>query len=241
MDKSYTASLNQKVQLYILPYAGGSIAAFTRLTELLDETIEVITVEYAGRGTRIKEPLAETICEMYEDAVNYCKKRRIVEKPFAILGYSMGSILAYEMIARKAIPGQLMHFFVAAEVSPRYCSADLQRAGKISDEMILKRAKKLGGMDKILLNDKRFTDIYIRPMISDCRNFFGYRYADNNEIIKTNMSAFYCQQDTPLSEVEKWSELVNGTFDYYELGNNHFFINDHYKEMASIINRVLCQ
>lgn len=241
MDKSYTGSLNQEIQLYILPYAGGSVAAFKRLTDLLDEKIEVITVEYAGRGTRIKEPLAENICEMYEDVVDYCKKRRIVEKPFAILGYSMGSILAYEMIARKSIPGQLKHFFVAAEVSPRYRSDALQRIRTVSDEIILKRVKKLGGMDESLINDKRFIDIYLRPMISDCRNFFGYRYADNKEVIQTNTSVFYCQQDTPLSEVKKWSELINGTFDYYELGHNHFFINDHYKEMASIINRTLCR
>ena len=38
---------NIQIQLFILPYAGGSIAAFKRLTVLIDDKIETITVEWS--------------------------------------------------------------------------------------------------------------------------------------------------------------------------------------------------
>ena len=67
---------NKRIQLFILPYAGGSTAAFKKLTDLIDPSVDVITVEYAGRGTRAKEPLATSIWSLLEDAIVYCRDRR---------------------------------------------------------------------------------------------------------------------------------------------------------------------
>lgn len=92
----------KKMQLFILPYAGGSIAAFKRLTDLIDDRVDVVTVEYAGRGTRAKDNIASSIWELLDDAIAYCRERRNADIPYSVMGYSMGSVLAYEMVARKA-------------------------------------------------------------------------------------------------------------------------------------------
>ena len=69
--------MNKDLQLFILPYAGGSIASFKRLTDLISESVEVITVEYPGRGTRAKEPLANSIQDLLNDAIEYCRDRNL--------------------------------------------------------------------------------------------------------------------------------------------------------------------
>lgn len=162
---------NKELQLFILPYAGGSIAAFKRLTDLIDERIEVITVEYAGRGTRAKEPLAESVQSLLDDAIAYCQERRKQGLPYAVMGYSMGSVLAYEMIARQEIFGQLRHFFISAEVSPKDRWLELRKVEDPTEERILERARRLGGLEERMLKNKRFFDIYIKPMLSDYRLF----------------------------------------------------------------------
>ena len=83
---------DKEIQLFIFPYAGGSIAAFKRLTDIIDDRIDVITVEYAGRGTRAKEPLASSILELLGDAVGYCCDRRNNSIPFAILRMVVGRL-----------------------------------------------------------------------------------------------------------------------------------------------------
>ena len=228
------------MQLFILPYAGGSIAAFRRLTDLIDERIDTVTVEYPGRGTRIKESLAKDIESLIDDASLYCLARRQVDVPYAIMGYSMGSILAYEMLSRNVLPGVLKHFFVSAEVSPKDRSIELRKVLDPTDERILERVKKLGGLNERMLQDTRFAEIYIKPMLSDYRLFFSYHFNGQCKKIKTDTTFFYCEEDTALEDVAKWSELIEGQFCYHEIGNNHFFINQYYKEMAGIINQSLC-
>ena len=232
--------MSKQIQLFIFPYAGGSIAAFKRLTDLINDQVDVITVEYAGRGTRAKEPMAKSIEALIQDAFSYCMERRDAELPYAVLGYSMGSVVAYEMLARKVLPGELKHFFVSAEVSPKDRSLELRKVPDPTEERILERARKLGGLDERMLSNKRFADIYIRPMLSDYRLFFDYRYTGYEEKIKSDTTFFYCEKDTKLEDIKKWAELIEGKQAYYELGENHFFINHYYGEMARVINETLC-
>lgn len=229
------------MQLFILPYAGGSIAAFKRLTCLLDDRIEAITVEYPGRGSRVKEEFVSSFRSLLDDSITYCRERRKSEVPYAVMGYSMGSVLAYEMVARKSIEGEFSHLFICAEVSPKDRSLELRKVEIPTEERIMERVRRLGGLDERMLKNKRFADIYIKPMISDFRLFSEYRFSSFPDKIKVDTTFFYCENDTAYSDVEKWNEIIDGNFDYHELGVNHFFINQHYEEMAEVINSTLCQ
>ena len=234
--------MSKRIQLFILPYAGGSVASFKRLTDRLDKSIDVVTVEYPGRGSRVSEPLADSIWELLDDAIEYCAKRRNESIPYALMGYSMGSVLAYEMLSSEAIKGELIHFFISAEVSPEHRSLELRQIENPTEKRIIERAKSLGGLDERILNNKRFFDIYIKPMVADYRLFFDYRFENKKHParIKSDTTFLYCDNDTKYEDVHKWEELLDGQFEYHEIGENHFFINSHYELMADIINRQLC-
>lgn len=81
---------NKKIQLFILPYAGGSIAVFKRLTDLIDDRIDVVTVEYAGRGTRAKDKLATNIEGFLDDTIAYCRERRNPDIPYSVMDIAWG-------------------------------------------------------------------------------------------------------------------------------------------------------
>ena len=224
------------IQLFIIPYAGGSIASFKRMTELIDERIEVVTVEYPGRGTRIREPFADSIWSLFDDAVEYINMRRNKTVPYYLMGYSMGSVFAYEMLIQNKLYGELKHLFIAAEISPKNRALELRRVKCPTDDEILERARGLGGLDDRILADKSFRDIYIRPGLSDYRLFFDYRFKNHGQRIKVNTTVFYCSKDTEFDAVQEWEKLLYGDFDYHEMGKNHFFINSCYKTMAEVIN-----
>lgn len=230
---------NKRIQLFIIPYAGGSIASFRRLSSLIDEQVETVTVEFPGRGTRAKERLVHTFDELIDDVSSYINSRRNENLPYAVMGYSMGSIIAYEILSEGLIKGNLKHFFISAEVSPKARALELRQLNNPSDEEIMARVKSLGGFNERLAADKRFAEIYLKPMMSDYRLFFEYRFLDRSTKISTDATVFYCEEDTPLQYVKEWQTLIDGKLDFCELGNNHFFINDCYSEMATIINRNL--
>ena len=85
----------QKIQLICFPYAGGSASFFRGLGEKLQNKIEVTAVEYAGHGTRRKESYYHTFEELVQDMTTTVRKVRNPEIPYAIFGYSMGSVVAY--------------------------------------------------------------------------------------------------------------------------------------------------
>ena len=230
---------DKQIQLFIFPYAGGSVASFKRLSDLIDDRVDVVTIEYPGRGTRAKEPLSASIWSLLNDSIEYCCERRDETIPYAVMGYSMGSVLAYETIAKNAIPGRLKHFFISAEVSPKDRSLELRKVDNPTEKRILERARRLGGLDERMLKNKRFSDIYIKPMLSDYKLFFEYRFQDHTEKISVDTTFFYCEKDTAYEDVVKWNELIDGNVDFYEMGENHFFINQHYEEMAQVINKTL--
>jgi surfactin synthase thioesterase subunit len=229
----------KRIQLFLLPYAGGSSASFRRLTDRLDGRIEAITVEYSGRGTRSREPLAGSFLEMLADAGEYCLVCRDSGLPYAIMGYSMGSIIAYELTVQRKLPGEQKHLFLAAEVSPKDRALELQKVKNPTDEHILERARRLGGFDERMLQNERFAQVFIRPMLSDYRNFFSYRFSGCDERCGVDATVLYSDSDTAFADVQKWDELMEGTPDYYAFSGGHFFINQHYEELADIVNRKL--
>ena len=104
---------NKKMQLFLLPFAGGNSASFKQLVELLDHRMEVIGVEYAGRMSRHKENFITDYEEFLEDTANYMNIRRN-GLPISVLGYSLGSVLAFDLIIKKMIKGDLKHCFICA-------------------------------------------------------------------------------------------------------------------------------
>jgi surfactin synthase thioesterase subunit len=229
----------KRIQLFLLPYAGGSSASFRRLTDRLDGRIEAITVEYSGRGARSREPLASSFLGMLVDAWEYCLARRNEEIPYAIMGYSMGSVMAYELTVQKKLPGEQKHLFLATEVSPQERAIEFRMVKDPTDERVLERARRLGGIDERMLKNERFAEIFIKPMLSDYRNFFSYQFDGCHEKSKIDATIFYCESDTAFDDVKKWEELIEGTLDYCDFSGGHFFINQHYEELANIINRKL--
>ena len=228
------------MQLFLLPFAGGSVGSFKNVVELLDERIEVITVEYPGRGTRSGEAFIENFELLKDDVVDYIQNRRNENLPFAVLGYSMGSILAYEIVADKRIKGELKHVFLCAENSPMD-KRDSHLNKNASDEEVVSRLVELGGINERLLHNKRFFDIYMRPSIVDFKMFKQHECAARDTKLACSTTVIYSEMDTPYDTVKRWVELVDEKTDFYEIGDNHFFINQHYAKIAEIINNQLAR
>lgn len=79
-----------KPQLFCYTYAGGNASFFTDIENDL-KAFDVIKFEYAGHGTRHKEPFYRDFAELAEDAY---QAFQIAYNGgcYALFGYSMGCI-----------------------------------------------------------------------------------------------------------------------------------------------------
>jgi len=222
----------KRIQLFLLPFAGGSSVSFNKLFPLLDTRIEPITIEYAGRATRRKEPFIMNYYDFISDVAEHINEYRS-NLPYSVLGYSLGSAVVYDLLSRRMIKGFPTHAFICARGSLLNNLSSQSFVGLPDNDFIFMMSK-LGGIDERILKNKRFLDIYLRPIRADYIIWGQYKYQQGS--IPCSATAIYSPEDEAAKGVKDWSKIVDGTVDYYEMGENHFFLNNHWRDVAEIIN-----
>lgn len=229
---------NEMIQLFMLPYAGGDHASFNKILPYLNKNIEPVTIEYSGRGNRRKETFIKEYQKFLDDISVTINVLRRPDCPYALLGYSLGSAVAFDLLSKHRILGVPKHAFFCARGSLKV-KTESQSYHLLSDTEFIKVIKDLGGIDDRILSNPRFLDIFMRPIKADYSIWGQYTHPDNNAKIPCNMSIIYSPQDPLSDNIEDWCEMTEKESHFYEIGNNHFFILQHYKELADIINREL--
>lgn len=224
---------NIKSQLFILPFAGGAKASFREFETYINSDIEVITIEYPGRGSRISEPFCDSMDELIVDAKMQIIKYRRQGIPFALMGYSMGCEVAFDL-AQYALEEKPVYLIFCARESIEYTTVGHDYA-LLDKEQFIDRVVALGGIDERIQKDKRFLMAAVKPIYADYLLLNQYEYHAERGSLIQDILVFYSNNDTPQSKVEGWSKHTSGEAEFYELGNNHFFINQFCKEMATII------
>lgn len=233
--------MTENIQLFCLPFAGGGADAFQGLAkELEGENIEIVTFEYAGHGTRRMEEFYPDFDSMVSDAAEFIAARRKPDAGYALLGYSMGSVVTYELMAQSRLSGTPEHIFLAAHEAP-----DVEWPGKayydLKDEEFLETLKTMGGFEKLdekTLNNRFFQKLYLKPIREDYRLLAMYQMS-KAIVLPAETTMFYATGDIPTQAIRKWDPFFGPGSEYISIGENHFFIRDHAKEMAAVIKAKL--
>src|SRR5437899_616841 len=91
------------MQLVCFPHAGSAAATFGRWHEYMPPEIEVIAIEYPGRGSRRGERpfvrMHALVAALVMSAVSTWTR------PFALFGHCMGGLVAFELARRLRAQG----------------------------------------------------------------------------------------------------------------------------------------
>lgn len=224
------------MKLMCFAYAGGNSTFFNQLKQELEGSVEVVALEYAGHGTRNKESFYKNFDELSDDMLVEVKKQ-IQDDDYALLGYSMGTISVVEVL-KKILEDKHMslpkHVFLGAHEP--YTKSELADYDKDeNDELVKQRTFMFGGISERLMNNKSFWRVYL-PIYKADYSIIG-KYKFELLKLKTDIPAtvLFSKTDTPLKSILEWNKYFVGTCEFLEYTGNHFFINDHCKEIADEI------
>lgn len=229
-----------KIKLFCLPYAGGSAVIYLKLKRYLNNNIELVPIELAGRGKRYNELLYEDMDEAVNDIFNVVKNE-IHNYKYAVLGYSMGTIISYELI-KKIIEEKLdgpEHVFFAAK-EPMYMETKEKSIHKLIDNEFINEIVKLGGIPKEILEQKGILDFFLPILRADYR--IVELYKDTSEItdLGCDITALGGKKDNITEEkMYAWREYTTKRFKLHMFEGGHFFINDNIENICNIINEEL--
>lgn len=87
--------MHAPLTLLCLPCAGASATMYLRWRRLLPHWIRIAPVELPGRGSRLGEPAVEDFGQLV--SLLCAEQRQAMRGRFALLGHSMGALLAFGM------------------------------------------------------------------------------------------------------------------------------------------------
>jgi medium-chain acyl-[acyl-carrier-protein] hydrolase len=198
----------------------------------LPEAIEVIPVELPGRWGRSGEPPATELAKLAVDIA--AEARSVADLPIALLGYSMGAVLAFEVARVSAARGwfEPVHLFVAARPAPHVDGPSRPLSHLPDDELLLAASRDLGALPPELLDDQEMRELALEVLRIDLPLLERHRHVSGPPLA-CPITAFAGTHDefVPVANVERWQELTRGAFAMTTFDAAHFFLRSHEAEL----------
>lgn len=230
----------RRIQLICIPYAGGTTEGFDDLKKYFPEKIQCTALDYAGHGTRRKENFYHTFDEMVEDMAEQVNQIIDSTMETVLFGYSMGSLVVYEMLAQKRVNTTVSRVVLAAHEAPNEPWDGKKYAG-MEDLEFLHKMKEFGGFDRVedcFLENRHFRRMFFEPIRMDYCLLADYTY-QKREMLDTEVLFFYAETDIPEEKVVKWQKYMEKPISFVELGKNHFFIKEFPEVMVEKIMKFI--
>lgn len=232
--------MKKKIQLFCLPYAGGTIDCFKGIGDALAETMDIISIEYSGHGKRIKEKFYSTFQEMVDDAAAKINEQIDPEADVAVFGYSMGSIVAYEMIAQQKLSKEPCCMIFASHEAPDI-EWESKQYYKADDEMFFQLIQSMGGFERCtleMLGNRFFKRMHYDPLRADYELLGMYKMS-RKITFEVPTLLFYSEKDISKEKIQSWESFLGENGRILEVGENHFFIQTHAEYLAEEIENIL--
>lgn len=229
------------VKLFCFSIAGGSAQLFQCIEPYLPQAIQVIKLEYAGHGSRMREPFYADMDALVEDMYSMIQYNLEETDEYMLFGYSMGSMVLSATLASIICKGELhlpKQVFLAAHI-PGISGRTLTDDELENDETVKKMIVHFGGVPEDIISSAIFWKLYMPIHKSDYRLMRSFDFDELKLRTSTPITVFYCEEDTAFEYLQKWNRFYTGGARYYSFSGGHFFIKENAKRIATIIEETL--
>ena len=222
-------------KLFCLPSAGGLSTYFHGLRENLSPFMDVIIIDYSGHGTRMGENLDSSFEEIIHDVAERILNQIDAAEEIFILGYSMGSLIAYIIASDPSYKINPSYLFLCAFQSPNLLKEKRFLIYSAEEESAFIR--KYGNIDECILKSTRFEEVFTAPLKNDFACLSKYELLRPRQV-SCEITVMYGEQDFNLEDVEGWKSFTVKNAEIIALPGRHFFLNENLDEICREIKRV---
>jgi pyochelin biosynthetic protein PchC len=214
-----------ELRLVCLPHAGGAASFFRTWPDSLPPWVEVLAVRYPGREDRLDEPPATCLEDVAAEVARAVTE--VADRPVALFGHSMGSILAYEVgrLLRDGYGVQPVSLFVSGRGAP-HRSRSGTRWHLASDDALLAQVGRAGHMAAAVWSDPALRAMALPVLRSDYGMVERYDPGPRPAPVHTPIAAYYGLDDIGCSEaaMQAWDELTVSRFSLVGYPGDHFYL-----------------
>lgn len=231
-------SSGSSTHLVCFPHAGGSASFFAPLARALEPSVSVLGISYPGHLDRMTDPLTPTVARLAADiaALDIFAS----EFPVALLGHSMGALVAYEVAVRLEMTGRPAScLFVSSHQAPTV--PHNERRSQLPDDELWKDVVSLNGVPAELAELPEFAALFLPILRNDYRCL--ETYADDMSTLALNSPVVAtCGSEEPdmnARDLTAWGAFTRSSFRSAILPGDHFYLQDNVWSLAELIARQL--
>jgi len=229
------------LNLLCLPYSGASAMVYSRWRRKLPAWLQVRPVELPGRGARLGE---EPFTDMQALARKLADEQRLAAAaPYALLGHSLGALLAFELaheLQALGCPPPVALFACGTAAPTRREDYDNGnwREPK-SDPELKAELHKLGGTPQEVLANDELMSLTLPVLRADFLLCGRYAYRQRPPL-RCPLHVLGGESDRANAEqLQAWGKETLGPFSLDMFPGGHFFIHEHEDAVLGLLSATL--
>jgi surfactin synthase thioesterase subunit len=225
------------VDLFCLPYAGGSASVYRTWFKALRCHARVWAVELPGHGTRLGEvPLV--LGPLIEDLTGAVAA--VVDAPYALFGHSMGALLAFELareLARWSIEPPVALIVSGCAAPPL---VPVRPTWDLAGATLERELRQLGGTPEELLIDQELLALRMPALQAGFRLMAAYAYVPQ-PALSCPVFVLGGADDpyAPRLTLQPWEAMTTADCTVHTLPGGHFFVRSSEDEVLAVIRQAL--
>ena len=227
------------IRIICFPYAGGSSATYMQWKNELPKNVELVIIQAPGKGARMFEPLHHSMSELIDDLLQHISP--VLEKPYVLLGHSLGSRVAFELMVKLQERGSPLpeHFFALGSRGPHIYSEE-EISYKLPDAEFIEHIKTLNGTPQEILDNQEMMKFLMPILRADFKISETYTYKGTATFdIPLSVLGGIEDKAVSLYQLQSWKGFFSKPMDLHQLAGDHFFIDTNKQGVLKIVNKVL--
>jgi surfactin synthase thioesterase subunit len=232
-----------KIRMFCFPYAGGNGSTYLSWANALPSSVELFTVELPGRSYRFGEPAYSSMDNLIDDLMQVFPN--LTDKPYILMGHSLGSRVAFELMHRcKQVGIKMPEHFIASGSPAPHIKEKQKELYKLPREEFIEELRKLNGTPKEILENYEMMTLSIPFIRADFELSETYTYT-GFEKFDCPITVFYGDKDNEISllDIEAWGGHFSHPAVIHSVPGDHFFIEENknavLEKIRSVINYTL--
>ncbi len=218
-------SPNAALRLIALPYAGGGAAMYYQWRRAMPSRTEIVPLSLPGREARTQEQPLTNLHQLVGEITD--ELRPTIDRPFALLGHSLGALIAFELARELRRRGErLPCLLIAAASSAPHRPRLTEPLHKLAeDQFVAEIERRFGGIPPAIRENKELLELFLPTMRADLELLETYQYRDERPL-ETDILAIGGAADNAVSaaELSDWRRHSSKRFSHRLLPGGHFFL-----------------
>ena len=226
---------NARLRVICFPSAGGGGVEFLKYQRHLPEGVAICPALLPGRERRLAEPALESMAPLIAGLADGL--RPALDRPFAFLGHSMGSWVAFELtreLRRRGGP-QPVHLLLSGRRAPHLPERHTFH-GSTDEEFLTWLQGVYGAMPPELLQNPMLLELFLPTLRADVGLLGRYEYTEQEPLdVPISMLSGSEDKSVTAAEIAGWSRHTSSSFDFQMMPGGHFFLRDSPEDYAAVV------